>query len=313
MHVRLRLRKLTLATLVVFTIFVAVQVSGADMKGQVMGGGAPVAQSTVTLWAASAGAPEQLAQTKTDNEGRFEVRSAGAPADSSLYLVATGGEPKARGGGNNSAIALLAVVGSKPPARVVINEFTTIASVWTHAQFIDGMTIKGAPLQLRIAAGNVPNFVDLETGGYGATIADALNSTQSPTLANFGTLADVIAGCVTRVQADACNSLFEAARPPSGGLPTDTLNTAESIALYPWHQPDKVFALLAKLYPIPQGKRELRPAPFMPYLTFAPSAWVLPLRFAGGGLSAGGKLMIDSEGNIWTADNFQVGAQAQDT
>ena len=78
---------------------------------------------------------------------------------------------------------------------------TTIASVVTHMQFIDSTVIKGSPLQLRIAAGNVPNFVDLETGGYGATILDALNSAQTPTMANFGTLSNIVAGCVTRVEA----------------------------------------------------------------------------------------------------------------
>jgi streptogramin lyase len=51
----------------------------------------------------------------------------------------------------------------------------------------------------------------------------------------------------------------------------------------------------------------------MPYLTWAPSAWVLPLKFTGGGLSAPGKLMIDSRGNIWAGDNFIVGFQNQDS
>jgi hypothetical protein len=119
--------------------------------------------------------------------------------------VVRGGQIEAhKAVGDNPAIALMTVLGSKPPARVTINEFTTIASVWTHNQFIDGTAIKGSPLALRIAAGNVPNFVDLETGGYGATISDALNSTQTPTLANFATLANVLAGCVTQVKADAC-------------------------------------------------------------------------------------------------------------
>ena len=108
-------------------------------------------------------------------------------------------------------------MGSKPPARVVINEFTTIASVVTHAQFIDNTTIKGSPLQLKIAAGNVPNFVDLETGSWGPTILDGLNSAQTPTMANFGTLADVMAGCITRVKPDACSQFFAATTPPSGG------------------------------------------------------------------------------------------------
>ena len=61
----------------------------------------------------------------------------------------------------------MTVLGSKAPAEVTINEMTTVASVWTHNQFIDGTAIKGQPLQLKIAAGNVPSFVDLATGGWG--------------------------------------------------------------------------------------------------------------------------------------------------
>ena len=55
----------------------------------------------------------------------------------------------------------------------------------------------------------------------------------------------------------------------------------------------------------------MRATPFLPYLTFAPSAWVFPLKFAGGGISGGGKLMIDSQGNAWVGNNFIVGAQNQ--
>jgi streptogramin lyase/5-hydroxyisourate hydrolase-like protein (transthyretin family) len=305
---------LTFAGLTATSLFlVGRAVAQQSIKGQVLGGGAPIAQSTVTLFAATAGTPKQLAQTKTDNDGRFAVIVAGAPAESSLYLTAFGGVPdRSKAGGNNPAIALLAVVGSKSPARVVMNEFTTIASVWTHAQFIDGMTIKGEPLQLRIAAGNVPNFVDFETGGWGSAIQDPLNSSQTPTMANFATLADLLSACVTRVKADACSSLFEAARPPSGGLPTDTLNTSESIALFPWHQPEKLFALLRQFYPVSPANHMLA-VPYMPYLSWAPSAWVLPLHFTGGGYVAGGKCMFDSEGNLWVGDNFTVGWQGQDS
>ena len=64
-------------------------------------------------------------------------------------------------------------------------------------------------------------------------------------------------------------------------------------------------------YPVPIGKN-LRPVPFMPYLNTAPSAWVLPLKFDGGGYRAGGKAMFDSEGNLWVGDNFTVGWQASD-
>ena len=72
MYPPLNLRTLKLATLVPL-VFLIGQALAADIKGQVMGGGAPIAQSTVTLWAASAGAPKQLAQTKTDNDGKFAI------------------------------------------------------------------------------------------------------------------------------------------------------------------------------------------------------------------------------------------------
>jgi streptogramin lyase len=292
-------------------------VAADSLRGQVLGGGAPIANSTVTLWAASADAPKQLAQARTGADGRFALSPVGAPAKGAmLYLVARGGTPAAnKPAGDNAAIALMTVVGGKPPARIVINEMTTLASVVTHTQFIDGTAIRGRALALKIAAGNVHNFVDLETGGWGATVLDALNSAQTPTMANFGTLASVLAGCVTRVRADACDSLFVAATSPSGASPTDTLAAAEAIVHSPWHQADKVFGLLDHFYPFPKNEpgKVLRPTPFMPYLTYAPSAWVFPLKFTGGGYSGGGKLMFDSKGNAWVGDNFLVGAQNQDS
>src|SRR5262245_20287897 len=274
----------------------AAAVALAQIRGQVLGSGAPIANSTVTLWAASAGAPRQLGQTQTGNDGGFMMTALDSlAADTSLYLVAKGGTPSAnKASGDNSAIALITVVGAKPPDMVAINEFTTVASVWTHAQFIDGTAIKGEPLQLKIAAGNVPSFVDLTTGGWGTAIQDPLNSGQTPTMANFATLADALAGCTARVVPHACDKLYAAAAGPEGTpSPTNTLAAAESIAKYPWYQPLRVHALLATFYPIGPGKT-MRPVPYMPYLNFAPSAWVLPLKFDGGGYRAGGKAMFDS-------------------
>src|SRR6516165_622973 len=291
----------------------AQQRSGVRVQGQVQAGGGPLANSTVTLWAASAAQPRQLAQTRTSSDGRFQLGSQETVgADVILYVVAKGGEAVVnRGSGANPAIALLSVLGNTLPSTVVINEMTTVASVWTNAQFLDGAAIKGHALGLKIAAGNVPNFVDLQTGGWGATIQDPLNGNQTPTMANFATLADLLSGCATRVKADACSKLFAAATPPTGVIPTDTLTAAQSIARYSWYKPERLFALLNEFYPVPQGKN-LRPVPFMPYLNFAPSAWVLPLKFDGGGYVAGGKALFDSEGNPWVGDHSTVRWHSQD-
>ena len=284
------------------------------LKGRVLGGGQPIANSMVTLWAAGAGAPTQLGQARTGADGGFTLNStAAADKDAILYLVANGGQPKASAqSGDNPAIALMTVIGSNAPATVTINEMTTVASVWTQAQFLEGSAIKGPALSLRIAAGNVPNFVNLETGGWGDAIQSPLNGGETPTMANFATLADALSGCVTRVTADACPKLYTAATPPKGDAPNDTLMAAQSIAKYPWYQPDRVFKLMDAFYSIPQGKN-MRAVPFMPYLNLSPSAWVLPLKFSGGGYRAGGGAQFDSEGNLWTPDNFTVGWQGTDS
>jgi hypothetical protein len=286
---------------------------GADpVAGSVRGAGVPIADSDVTLWGAGAGSPQQLAQARTGADGRFSMVVPDAAGQaSSLYLVARGGRPAAsKAGVDNPRIALMTVLGAKPPATVVINEFTTIASVWTHNQFADGTAIRGHALGLKIAAGNVASFVDPATGGWGGVIQDSLNGSQTPTMANFATLANALAACVTMVTPDACDKLLAAATPPKGGAPTDTLTAAEAIARYPWYRPERVFTLL-DLYPVPSGKT-MRAVPFMPYLNFPPSAWVLPLKFDGGGYRAGGKAMFDSEGNLWVGDNFTIGWQARD-
>jgi len=65
--------------------------AAADVRieGQVQAGGGPLAGSVVTLCAASADEPRQLAQAKTGSDGRFELGSQETLAsDIVLYLVA---------------------------------------------------------------------------------------------------------------------------------------------------------------------------------------------------------------------------------
>jgi hypothetical protein len=79
------------------------------------------------------------------------------------------------------------------------------------------------------------------------------------------------------------------------------LTAAESVARAPWFQPERLFLLIYEFYPAPEG-RNMRAVPFMPYLNYPLSAWVLPLKFDGGGFRAGGEAMFDSEGNLWVGD-----------
>jgi hypothetical protein len=297
---------------VIFTVPVPPGVASADnIGGKVEGGGGPIAKASVTLWAAGPGAPQKLAETQTKDDGSFDLESAGGKDNAGvLYLTAKGGEPKVGGDkGPNPAITLMATLGTMPPKRVTINELTSVASVWTGAQFLNGVALSGKALGLRIAAGNVPNLVDLETGGLGPVIQDPLNSSQTATLATFNTLANLLTGCITQVQGDACNKFFAVATPPGGVAPTDTLTAAQNIACNPSNQAQKLFALLDDFYPVPAGK-VWRPVPFIPYLNFAPSAWTLSLVYAGGGMNSLGGIAIDGEGNMWSDNNFLVGTQS---
>jgi hypothetical protein len=135
---------------------------------------------------------------------------------------------------------LLATLGTEPLERVTINELTTVASVWTGAQFLHGSALRGNPLGLRIAAGNVPNLVELETGGLGPVIMDPLNAPRTTTLAKMNTLGLLLSACVTAIP-EACDKLFDAATPPGGTTPTDTLQAAQNIARHPWHNAQEIF------------------------------------------------------------------------
>src|ERR1700690_894925 len=107
--------------------FTASIARAADFTGSVQGANQPIAGATVTVYAAGTGAPTQLGQGKSDDNGALPLAIDSAPAGSVLYVVAKGGTTKAVADkGANDAITLLTVLGTTPPKKVVVNEFTTI-------------------------------------------------------------------------------------------------------------------------------------------------------------------------------------------
>jgi hypothetical protein len=262
--------------------------------------GKPVAGANVTLYAASTGAPAKLAEGKTDNQGAFKLNAGSASKDSVLYVVAKG--PK-------EDVALLSVLGEKPPATITVNELTTVASAFTAARFINGEAISGHPLGLNIAAGNAPNLVDPATGKWGKVLLDPLNSTQTTTLSNLDTLGSLIGACATSENDAWRTRFFKAATPTGGGTPKNTLEAIASIAREPWNNAAELFDLFNEAYPEPApGAR--RPAPLVPYLLWTPPDFALSLCFAGGGMFANGRFMFDADGNLWSGQNWMPGSQS---
>jgi hypothetical protein len=89
------MRKFDVALLAALGLFTNTPAFADTISGQVLGAGAPIASSAVTLWAAGAGEPTQLAQSQTDADGRFTLSADGKGAD--LYVTALGRPRRSQG------------------------------------------------------------------------------------------------------------------------------------------------------------------------------------------------------------------------
>lgn len=118
------------------------------MRGHVHGGQQPVTNSLIQLYAvgssglASAAQPLVAEPVYTDNNGDFSLTTYTCPTSNTpVYLTSTGGYngygPK---GAGNTAIALMAMLGPcgaiTDETFVVINEVTTIGSIWPLASYM---------------------------------------------------------------------------------------------------------------------------------------------------------------------------------
>jgi streptogramin lyase len=293
------MRSRRILAITVLGSFVTIAASAqAGLAGRVEAAGKPVADATVTLYAAGSGAPTRVAEGKTDGRGAFTL-AGGAPPSGVLYLIAKRG----------NSLTFLSLLGSTPPKSVTVNELTTVASAFTAARFLNGSSISGNALGLRIAAGNVPNLVDPATGWWGKALLDPLNSTQTATLSTLNTLGALVSAGATSSDDAWRARFFKAATATGRSTPTNTLEAIGGIAREPWNNAAELYALFDAAYPQPKdGSR--RAAPFAPYLAWTPPDLALSLCFAGGGMFANGRFMFDAEGNLWSGQNWLPGSQS---
>jgi hypothetical protein len=279
------------------------------LDGQVVLGGEPLSDATVTLWRAGASAPGQIAKVKASGDGRFALDAPTAHnSDGALYVVAKGARKSARNHGNGD-VTLMLLLGAPVPQKVTINELTTVASAFVAAQFIQGDSISGNPLGLRIAAGNVANLVDPTTGSWGKVLLDPINSTQTTTLATIDTLASLLTAYGTTANDEWRVRFLKSATGSGAATPKNTVEAMAGIARRPWEHPKELFSLFDEAYPQPKdGTR--RSAPFVPYLAYVPDDFMISLCFAGGGVYSAGRLMFDAEGNLWSGQNWMAGSQS---
>jgi hypothetical protein len=287
------------------------------IQGKVEGGGQPIAGAQVYLYAAGttgtsqagygANASSLLAgpgYVITGSDGSFlgsYQLSACQSADDLVYIISVGGN--AGGAGSNSATVLMSALGNcanlNQNTDVVVNEVTTVASVYALQQFVsatagiyDVGTSSTNVTGLKNAFLTVANLANTNTG---TALATTPNGNGTLPQAEIDTLANIIAACVNSAGGSSvCSGLFLNATPPGGTAPEDTLHAVLDIAQNPGNN-------VTALYDVAPSQ-----LPFTPALGAAPSDWTLAVKYTGGGLNMPGPPAIDGSGNIWVP-NYTTG------
>ena len=299
---------------------------GVSLRGTVLGGQQPVTGAMVYLYAAGStgygSAATSLLNTSTsgviaDGNGNGYVTTGGSGSfeipdgwscpvgTDQVYILALGGNPGLAKGTNNTALALMAALGTcsslvSTYPNIVIDEVTTVASVWALRPFMTDAAHIGASATnaagLSNAFAQVTNIVDIATG-KALTKTPAGNGTVPQS--KIDTLADILAPCVnsTTAVSPACSSLFSTATPSVKTQAADTIAAALYIAQYQGHAVSTLFGLSTVS------------APFQPQLGSAPNDWILFVTFTGGSLNGPASLGVDGLGNLWVSNYFGIASE----
>jgi hypothetical protein len=278
-------------------------VAGQAVRGHIIGGQQPVANSTVQLYAVgtngygSAAAPLLNQAVTSDANGNFSLTGAYTcpSATTPVYMVVNGGNPGLAAGTNNNALAMMGLLGYcgdlGPTTYLVINERTTVAAVWALAPFMTDYNHIGT------SRGNVQGMNDaFSTAASLVNISNGASPGTAPAIATIptveiNTLADIIAACINTdgslSSTAACGRLFTAATPTGSAAPTDTIAAALDIARNPSHNVASIFNVLQAA------------GPFQPSLAVTPTDWTIGINYASPAFKTPADLAIDSQDNAW--------------
>ena len=284
-----------------FFLILPIVANATVQQGRVNSAGKPIVGATVKLYQAGTsfqGNAVMLGSSVTSSGGAFNIQyTPPNSADTVLYLIAEGGSVHKRPTLYNNAIKLATVLGSKAiPKQANINPRTTIATVFTMAQFLNDENIAGPSPGVPNAADILRNLVNLKSGGIGHVLATKPNGSETETLPTFNTLANMLTVCIK--DQTQCATLFGLSTPPSGDAtpvpPNNTLQAALNIALYPYQNAGGLFDYSTKNKAYKQT------------LTSAPNAWTLAIRYDGNGkeMDGPGFIAFDTQGTAWIANNY---------
>jgi len=253
------------------------------LQGKVKGGQQPISGSTIQLYAVgttgdgTASTPLLTTTVVTGAAGEFSITGdyTCPSITSEVYLIAKGGNPGLAAGTNNTALALMAALGPcgnlTSATHIIINEATTVGSVWPLTPFMNSYLAVGSS----VANAQTLSADFLEINKFINTDGGA---SPGPTLpAGFGapvnalySMANILASCANSpggVAADgsACGNLFALATPGGGIAPTNIVDAALNISKNP-------FQNVAGLYNLSSAS-----VPFQPTLPAVPADWTLKI------------------------------------
>ena len=275
------------------------------VSGVLHGGQQPVSGALIQLYAANtsvaqgASIPLISSAIYTDVSGGFTITGDyTCPSQNALvYIVASGGNPGLPGTVDNTALALMAVLGTcgslTSSTFISINELTTAAAVQSLAPFMLDYAHVGVNASnvasLSTAFSSAIQFVDPTTGQFGNVSS---NGPAAPT-ALINTLADIIAACVNTSGGSTgdgtrCGNLLQYT-----STNTDTIAAFLSIVRSPVTNVSQLFSLVSGY------------GPFQPALASAPASFAVfdslalspnPSGFPSEGAD---QLLCDSQGHVW--------------
>jgi hypothetical protein len=286
-------------------------VAAVVFQGQVLSGQQPVAGATIQLYTVgstgngSAATPMLTQTVTTDGIGMFNLAgfytcgqngsgSSIAGTSNQVYLVATGGSTSLTTTSSNSALVMVTAVGScsnlASTPFFTINELTTAAAAWALAPFSASATSIGGSATNVLGIDNA--FLDAALLANPATGAPAtLPANLTVETGKLAAFADALNTCTASVDGTGCSTLFAAAT-PGGTAPIDSFHAALNIVQNPGQNVAAVFAVIPTTGTLP----------FATTLTASPNDWTMSLTVTGGGLATPTTLGIDSQNNIWVAD-----------
>ena len=311
--------------------------AGATLHGVVHGGQNPVTGASIYMFAAGAaaygaGSTSLLkSSVTTDNPagggqdlsgnyyaltsatGSFSFTTADwsgncPSASSPVYMLAVGGNP---GSGANPNLALMAALGPcsgiSSSTAVIVNEVTTVASVWALSPFMTAVT-NGVPAsginigadstnQAGLANAFLTVINNVVNNATGAASGPNLPANATVPVTKINTLANILSSCVNSTGGAAgdgtnCGKLFGATEVNSVA-PTTTLAAALNMAQHP----GVTSATMTTLFGLQPGVG----APFSG-LSSAPNDLTIAINYTGGGLAAPQGIAVDGSGNVWLAN-----------